>query len=135
MIVLDTNVFIGIMNRRDPRLKALFDVVIKSARLAMCAICLCELRYGIAKSKVPDISESRLPILLRMPIKIVDFDADDAREAALIRASLERAGTPIGPYDILIAAQARRRAATLVTANTREFSRVPGLLVEDWTQP
>ena len=61
------------------------------------------------------------------------FDAEDAHEAGDIRALLERAGTPIGPYDILIAAQARRRGATLVTANTREFARVPGLKTEDWT--
>ena len=48
-------------------------------------------------------------------------------------ADLKRKGTPIGPHDVLIAAQARRHDATLVTANTREFSRVPGLRLEDWT--
>ena len=57
---------------------------------------------------------------------------EDAEEAGNIRAALERAGKPIGPYDVLIAAQARRRGATLVTANEREFARVPGLKTEDW---
>ena len=55
------------------------------------------------------------------------FEPEDAEEAGDIRAALERAGTPIGPYDVLIAAQARRLDALLVTANTREFARVPGL--------
>ena len=62
----------------------------------------------------------------------VPFDLEDASEAGEIRAFLEMRGEPIGHYDILIAAQARRRGATLVTANTREFERVPGLLVVDW---
>ena len=66
-------------------------------------------------------------------MQVLDFDAEDAEEAGDIRATLQRAGTPIGPYDILIAAQARRRDALLVTANTREFARVPGLQIEDWT--
>jgi len=60
------------------------------------------------------------------------FEPDDAEEAGDIRADIERAGAPIGPYDVLIAAQARRRGALLVTANTREFTRVPGLRTEDW---
>ena len=65
-------------------------------------------------------------------ISILPFEVEDAEEAGDIRAALERVGRPIGPYDILIAAQVRRRGATLVTANQREFERVPGLAVEDW---
>jgi len=60
------------------------------------------------------------------------FELADAEHAGAIRAQLERAGTPIGHYDLLIAAQARRHGATLVTANQREFARVPGLDVMDW---
>ena len=66
--------------------------------------------------------------------EILTFDPGDAQEAAEIRASLEAKGTPIGPYDILIAAQARRRGAVLVTANRREFERVSGLMVTDWAR-
>jgi tRNA(fMet)-specific endonuclease VapC len=63
----------------------------------------------------------------------VVFDSDDAAEAGQVRAELARAGTPIGPYDVLIAAQARRLGCTLATANVREFRRVVGLQFEDWT--
>jgi PIN domain len=65
----------------------------------------------------------------------IESDSEDAEEAGDIRAALERAGTPIGPHDILIAAQARRRSAVLITANEREFVRVPGLKTEDWASP
>ncbi|MFZ4603412.1 MAG: PIN domain-containing protein [Caulobacterales bacterium] len=68
-----------------------------------------------------------------MGVEVLDFDAEDAAEAGDIRAALELQGAPIGPYDILIAAQARRRSAALVTLNRREFERVPGLIVADWT--
>ncbi len=67
-----------------------------------------------------------------MPVTILSFGPEDAEQAGDIRATLDRTGTPIGSYDVLIAAQARRRGATLVTANTREFARVPGLKTEDW---
>ena len=69
------------------------------------------------------------------PIEILAFEPADVEEAGYIRAALERAGTPIGPYDLLVAAQARRRDALLVTANEREFARVPRLKFEDWTMP
>ncbi len=67
---------------------------------------------------------------LRFPV--VDFTGEDARKAGEIRAALVMAGTPIGPYDVLIGRQALARDLTLVTRNTREFARVPGLRVEDW---
>ena len=61
------------------------------------------------------------------------FDAAAASHSGQIRASLHRAGQPIGSYDLMIAGHARSLGLVLVTHNTREFSRVPGLLVEDWT--
>jgi tRNA(fMet)-specific endonuclease VapC len=64
--------------------------------------------------------------------EILDFTAEDARQAGAIRAHLAAAGTPIGPYDVLIAGQALSRGLTLVTRNGREFVRVPSLIVEDW---
>jgi tRNA(fMet)-specific endonuclease VapC len=63
---------------------------------------------------------------------VLPFETEDADHAADIRAGLEKAGAPIGPFDYLIAAQARRRSAALVTQNTSEFERVPGLLVVNW---
>ena len=67
------------------------------------------------------------------PFQVVPFDEEDARAAGRVRAELAAAGTPIGAYDILIAGQAVRSGATLVTADSREFARVRGLAWEDWT--
>ena len=63
---------------------------------------------------------------------MLTFDPEDAREAGVVRATLDSAGTLIGAYDVLLAGQARRRGLTLVTGNVREFARVPGLEVENW---
>ncbi len=63
---------------------------------------------------------------------MVEFDREDSRQACAIRAMLAAAGTPIGPYDILIAGQARTRDLILITHNTSEFARVDGLRIEDW---
>lgn len=76
---------------------------------------------------------ARLNDFLLSISSIVFLDADAASEAGEIRAHLEKKGTPIGPYDTLIAAQARRRNMALVTNNRREFERVPGLIVTDWS--
>ena len=64
---------------------------------------------------------------------MLSFDEEDARISGEIRAQLAKKGTPIGPYDVLIAGQALARGLTLVTANTREFSRVEGLRLVDWS--
>jgi tRNA(fMet)-specific endonuclease VapC len=96
---------------------------------------LFELWYGAAKSARPDRNARRIADFLAGPIEILVFEPADAEEVGNIRAALERAGTPIGPYDLLVAAQARRRDALLVTANEREFARVPRLKFEDWTMP
>lgn len=70
-----------------------------------------------------------------LPLPILPFEQQDARAAGEIRARLRREGTPIGPYDVLIAGQALARDLTLVTNNTRELARVGGLKLEDWTLP
>jgi tRNA(fMet)-specific endonuclease VapC len=100
--------------------------------IAVPTIVLFELRYGAAKSVNRQHATRRIEELLTGPLEVLDFEPGDAEEAGDIRAALERAGTPIGPYDVLIAGQARRRGALLVTANRREFARVPGLRTEDW---
>jgi tRNA(fMet)-specific endonuclease VapC len=93
---------------------------------------LYELWYGIKKSEWQHENAAALSAFLSLDVTPWPFEPEDAEEAGDVRAALERAGTPIGPYDILIAAQARRRNATLVTANAREFARVPGLRTQDW---
>ena len=135
MICLDTNAVIAALKGGATPLVARCDRELPSGVLAVPSIVLFELRFGIAKSTRAQENGARLTRFLRSPITVLHFDADDAAEAGVIRAALERAGTPIGPYDVLIAAQARRRGAILVMANTREFARVPGLVLQDWFVP
>jgi tRNA(fMet)-specific endonuclease VapC len=133
MICLDTNAVIAAINRRNPDLRRrLESVVAAGAPIGIPTIVLFELRYGIARSARPQENAAILAAFLTLDVTPWPFEPEDAEEAGAIRAALERAGTPIGPYDVLIAAQARRRGASLVTANTGEFMRVPGLKIEDW---
>jgi tRNA(fMet)-specific endonuclease VapC len=134
MICLDTNAVIVVLNDRSSPVRARIDKAIRQNHpLAISSIVLFELWYGAAKSGRPDRNARRIADFLAGPIEILAFEPADAQEAGYIRAALERAGTPIGPYDLLVAAQARRRDALLVTANEREFARVPRLKFEDWT--
>jgi tRNA(fMet)-specific endonuclease VapC len=136
MICLDTNAVIVALNNRSSPVRARIDAAIGLGRtLAISPIVLFELRYGAAKSARPDRNAQRIADFLAGPIAVLPFEPADAEEAGNIRAALERAGTPIGPYDVLVAAQARRRDALLVTANEREYARVPGLKIEDWAMP
>jgi tRNA(fMet)-specific endonuclease VapC len=133
MLCLDTSVIIGVMSGRSPKsARRLQEEVGRGTRVLVPAIVVYELRFGVARSARREINGRALDLFLS-PLETLPFDASDAAEAADIRASLHRRGTPIGPYDILIAAQARRRAATLITGNLREFRRVSGLTVQDWT--
>ena len=134
MFSLDTNAVIASINDPASRVRARFDRVIHDGSLpvGISSIVLFELYYGIAKSQRRRYNAGTLAAFLAGPIQVIPFDLDDAREAGEIRAALSKAGTPIGPYDVLIAAKARRRNATLVTANEREFLRVPGLKTQDW---
>jgi tRNA(fMet)-specific endonuclease VapC len=136
MICLDTNAVIAILNNPTSPVRTRIDAAIKQRRLiAISSIALYELRYGAAKSARPERNARRILDFLSGPVDVLPFADADAEEAGDIRAALERAGTPIGPYDILIAAQARQRDALLVTANEREFAHVPRLKVEDWAMP
>ncbi len=92
-----------------------------------------ELWYSVAKSSRVQENTERLRIFLSGNVDLLDFDDEDARSTAQVRATLESAGTPIGAYDLLIAGQALRRGLTVITANTSEFSRVTGLSWQDWT--
>ncbi len=103
--------------------------------MAVSAVVAFELWYGAAKSARRQANRQRLEVFFAGPLDLVPFDDDDARAAAEIRSTLEVAGTPIGAYDLLIAGQALRYDATLVTANTSEFSRVTELQWEDWAAP
>jgi tRNA(fMet)-specific endonuclease VapC len=100
--------------------------------IAISSITVAELRYGVEKSQQVARNARALDQFL-MPLIIVDFDDDAAETYGRIRAQLERQGTPLGPLDTLIAAHALCLNLTLVTNNTREFSRVAGLTLQNWS--
>jgi tRNA(fMet)-specific endonuclease VapC len=133
MICLDTNIVIWIVNGRSSSLRHRLDEQMRAgSRITLPAVALFELRYGCFKSERRAENEQRLAKFLSLGIEILPFEAEDAAHGGEIRAELERKGTPIGHYDYLIAAQARRRGLALVTLNQREFERVPGLIVVNW---
>ena len=133
MIHLDTNVAIALLNNRQPNVRARFDAALAATPLAMSTVVYHELMFGAANSAHRQANEDKVAIFIAAgAIALLALAEDDAREAADISAHLKRQGTPIGPYDVLIAAQARRSGATLVTANPGEFERVPGLVVVNW---
>ena len=98
------------------------------------SIVVFELHFGIARSQHQGVNSERLRRFLAGQIETLAFDDDDAVTAGKVSQAMTAAGTPIGPYDMLIAGQALRHGATLVTANTCEFSLVPGLLLGDWSR-
>lgn len=136
MICLDTNAVIAAISRRAPAVRTRLErALVTGADIGISVVTLYELRTGIAKSARPQANTAALAAFLALDVTPWPFEPEDAAEAGDIRAALERSGTPIDPYDILIATQARRRGALLVTADTREFAPVPGLKIEDWARP
>lgn len=134
MILLDTNACISLLNDRDsPVLPYLAEAAGRDESYATSTVVAFELRFGAAKSELRERNAKRLDVFFRDRIQVLPFDLDDSRHAGSLRALLESQGRPIGPFDTLIAGQALRRDATLLTANIREFSRVPGLRVIDWS--
>jgi tRNA(fMet)-specific endonuclease VapC len=132
--LLDTNAAIAVL-KDEPAIfrKRLRRTVSKGAAIAVSSIVLYELWYGVARSARRRENAERLRVFLSGGIAVSPFSEEDAQTAGDLRATLEAAGTPIGPYDLLIAAQALRSGATLVTANVSEFARVRGLACQDWT--
>ena len=125
--LLDTNVVIALLAGQehvDRRVRAC-----EAQDIVLSAIVAYELHFGARKSARFAYNERRLHGL---GFAVLAFTEDDARHAGDVRRRLEVAGTPIGPYDTLIAGQALARDLVVVTRNTREFRRVEGLRVEDW---
>jgi tRNA(fMet)-specific endonuclease VapC len=133
--LLDTNVCIALINDSSEKVRRRYIHAEKGeSSFSVSSIVLHELHYGVVKSRLTSRNAQALAKFLSRSIAVLDFTADDARAAAEIRAELERKGTRIGEYDTLIAGQAYGRNLVLVTANTREFNRVKGLTVEDWSE-
>lgn len=130
--LLDTNTLIALVGRKSDAVLARLDRV-KPGAAAVSSIVAHELYFGAYKSQKIAHNLETLRLLFT-DLVILDFDREDARAAGEIRADLSRKGTPIGPFDVLIAGQARHRDVILVTNNLAEFRRVDGLRLEDWTK-
>ena len=132
MFLLDTNICVFLMKNKYP---AATRKLLSSdpSEIAVSSVTLDELEYGAAKSQWPEKNRNNVKLFLA-PFTIVPFDGNDAVAAGEIRCLLEKAGTPIGPYDLQIAAQGLARGYTVVTHNTGEFSRVPNLKIVNWVE-
>lgn len=130
--MLDTNICIYLIKRKPPQVLAKFQTH-SVGDIGISSITVAELQYGVAKSQQQQQNQTALDLFLA-PLEIVDFDPAAARQYGQIRAELEQSGTPIGAYDLLIAGHARSLRVTLVTNNTREFTHVPDLKVENWVE-
>ncbi|MDD9984010.1 MAG: type II toxin-antitoxin system VapC family toxin [Gammaproteobacteria bacterium] len=127
--LLDSNACIALLNSTSPPLRTRIRRH-RPSEIGLSAIVTYELYYGAFNSRRMD---RNIELLDRLAFEVVPFDASDARVAGAIRSELEAVGRPIGPYDLLIAGQARARGLTLVTANSDEFLRVQDLDCEDWS--
>lgn len=128
--LLDTNTCVRYLNGRSPSVFRRLNEIAET-EIFVCSLVKLELRYGALRS---EYVEKTLVQQEKFLSRFVSLPFDDAAHlhAAQIHADLFRAGTPIGPYDLLIAAIALAHDLILVTHNTREFSRVTGLKIEDW---
>jgi tRNA(fMet)-specific endonuclease VapC len=127
--LLDTNTCIAMMRHHPVVLQHL--AAIAPGDCVISSIVSYELYTGVEKCAKPAQERAKVD-LLHQTLGQLFFDLTAAEEAGRIRALLESQGQPIGPYDILVAGQARAISLTLVTANAREFGRVPGLSTENW---
>lgn len=128
--LLDTNVCVNAIHQGIPKFNARF-ILVPPQEKAICSVVRYELFYGAYKSQRRSTS---LPIIEAFLSNYANlgFDENAARICGELRADLERKGTVIGPYDLQIAAIALAHRLIVVTHNTREFSRVPNLMLEDW---
>ncbi|NEE03430.1 type II toxin-antitoxin system VapC family toxin [Phytoactinopolyspora halotolerans] len=132
-VMLDTDTAIALIRGRPTSARDRYrETHAEGHEVWLSSISVFELWYGVNRSRDVHENTERLADFLSGPITIADFNELDAARAAQIRAELAAAGTPIGPYDLLIAGQAARAGHTLVSANGREFDRVKYLQVEKW---
>lgn len=129
MFVLDTNTLIYYFKGMGQVAERL--LVHSPQEVGVPTVVVYELEVGIAKSTQPEKRRQQLAEMLAV-VAVLPFGMAEARQAAQLRAALEAAGTPIGPYDVLIAATAMAHGSTLVTHNMQDFSRVVGLSLVDW---
>jgi tRNA(fMet)-specific endonuclease VapC len=135
ILSLDANVLIDLANRRRARVRQAFDDAVAAGdSILASSFAAHELIFGAMISARPT-QELAVAERLLQELSVAAFTLEDARSTAELRRRLKMAGRPIGPVDTLIAGQALGRGWTVVTANLREFGRVEGLQVIDWTAP
>jgi len=132
IFLLDTNILIAASKANPVVLSHLKKHTI--GELLLSSVVWAEIEFGISKS-ARQAHNRQVFDAIAQHLKMVSFSPQAARHYGQIRATLERAGTPIGPNDMLIAAEALAQDATLVTDNIRAFSRVKGLRLENWLSP
>ncbi len=128
--LLDTNTCIRFLNGTSESIRRYIENI-DPKDIAVCSVVKAELFYGAMKSRYPERNLQKQKNFLNRFVSCA-FDDEAAENYGVIRAELEKAGTPIGPNDLMIAAIALVQKMTLVTHNVREFGRVKGLLLEDW---
>jgi tRNA(fMet)-specific endonuclease VapC len=130
--LLDTNVIIELLRGRgEPLRRRLAGQSGLAQGMAVSTVSVFELEYGVQRAPDPAKAAAAMAAALRN-FHVAEFDRRAAEEAGRVRAHLARQGTPIGPYDVLLAGHARALGLTMVTANVGEFGRVPGLETVDW---
>jgi tRNA(fMet)-specific endonuclease VapC len=127
--LLDTTIWIGLARGEQGLRERL--AMLNPVRIFSCSVVRAELMFGARKSRRVDENLEGFGRLLQ-PFESVPFDDEAAGHYGLVRVALERAGTPIGANDLLVASIALARDFVLVTRNSREFARVPGLRTEEW---
>jgi len=130
MYLLDTNICIFIKNRKPIQvLERLHSII--NADVFISSISIAELQFGVYNSQ--NVEKNHISLIeFLAPFEIINFDDNDAEQFGKIRTELKKAGNLIGPYDMLISAQALAKNLILVTNNTNEFKRIDGLKLEDW---
>jgi tRNA(fMet)-specific endonuclease VapC len=130
--ILDTNIVSALLNAARGGVRDRFKRAKLEGKLFVPSIVVHELWFGVLQSKRQRENGQALGVFLSGDVSLLAFDEEDALRAAELRAKLEGGGQPIGAYDLLIAAQALRSTATLVSGNVREFGRIDGLKLENW---
>jgi tRNA(fMet)-specific endonuclease VapC len=129
MILLDTNICIYIINAKPPAVLARFQKY-RLGDIGLCSVVAAELAFGVAKSG--SVRNREALEMFLAPLTVLPFDESAIWAYGDLRADLERRGTPIGSLDTMIAAHALSQQALLITNNTREFTKVPGLQLDNW---
>ncbi|PUA41507.1 VapC toxin family PIN domain ribonuclease [Pseudomonas protegens] len=127
--MLDTNICIFIIKNKPQHVREVFKA--HHDQLCISTVTLMELIYGAEKSFNPARNLADVEGFAAR-LEVLKYDKDAAAHTGQLRSELAKAGTPIGPYDQMIAGHARSQGLILVTNNLREFNRVPGLRIEDW---